>query len=438
MENKFKLNKKERNWVLYDVANSAIVLFNTALMPIYYSLIATNAGYNEAQRTILFGTTISVAAFIIAMINPILGAIADNKGMKKKMFMFFLILGLVGCAIMGLSTNVIYAAVVLGMIQIGLNGSLVFSDAMLVDVTTESRMDKVSSSGYGFGYIGSCIPFVFALGLYMLPIFVPTLPFTSEQGVIFGLLLSGLWWFIMTLPLLKTYQQVHGVDPEPHQIRNAFKKIANTIRDAKTYKACFLFIVAYFFYINGVFTLISMSLTYAIQILGDDAIDSVLMIVALLMTQFVAFPFAIIYGKLADKYNPRWLIFSGIVGYGLICIAGYFLNSIPYFFGLAFFVGLFQGGIQALSRAYFGKIVPKEKATELFALFDLSGKGAGFLGPALFVGATAWFGSPRFGILALIVFFIIGGTILIKMPKTKADIPNKQFEKLQAEDGLEE
>ncbi len=433
-----RLTKKERAWVLYDVANSAFVLILTALLPIYYGSIARQQGMTESQITAVFGTMLSISALIIAVVSPVLGAIADNKGMRKKMFLFFLVIGVAACLIFGLSQSIVYIAVMMAVSKLGFQGSCVFYDSMLVDVTTDERMDKVSSAGYAWGYIGSCVPFIVCLVLYVFSSMEIggkiLLPFDSNTAIIIGMIITGVWWFGLSVPLLKTYDQVHGVEPTPHQVRDSFKKIGDTFKHVKEYKECFMFILAFFFFINGVTTIISMSINYAQNVLGADAISSILMVVALLMTQFVAFPFAILFGKLADKYSPRWLIMSAIIGYTLICIYGYFMNTIVDFFILAFFVGLFQGGIQALSRSYFAKLVPKDKSNELFGVFDISGKGAAIVGPAFMSLATILTNSARWGIVALIIFFILGGIILVLIPKNKADLPNAEYKKQKAEE----
>ncbi|MDD3946773.1 MAG: MFS transporter [Clostridia bacterium] len=426
---KFKLTKLEKSWVLYDVGNSAFVMIICSLLPIYYNALATAQGYTEAQITTIFSTLLSLSALVIALANPILGAIADNKGMKKKMFFIFMLIGSAFCLLLGISQSIPYLAAIVIISRLGMTGSVVFYDSMLVDVTTESRMDTVSSRGFAYGYIGSCIPFVVCLGLYVLatmPADSPILPIGESTSIVIGMAITGVWWFLLSIPLLKNYKQIHGVEPEKHQIIGAFRKLTTTFKNLKSYKAAFLFVLAFFFYINGVGTIIGMSVVYAQQVLGD--INAVYLVVALLMTQVVAWPCAMLNGKLADKYSPRVLILISIVGYIAITIYGAFMSELYHFFILAFFVGLFQGGIQALSRSYFAKLVPKEKCNEFFGVYDICGKGAAVLGPALMGAATIITGSPRWGVSSLILFFIVGGLILFFLPKNKADLPNNKLE----------
>lgn len=436
---KFKMTRLEKHWVLYDVANSAFVMMICSLLPIYYNTLATAQGYSEAQITAVFGTLLSLSALAIALLNPILGAIADNKGMRKKMFLLFLIIGVAGCFLLGIDKSIPYLAAIVILSRIGMNGSMVFYDAMLVDITDESRMDRVSSNGFAWGYIGSCIPFVVCLGLYVLatmPADAPIWGIGEGNSIIIGMAITGAWWFALSIPLLKNYKQVHGVEPVKHQVRDAFRKLGVTFKNLKAYKAAFLFVIAFFFYINGVGTIIGMSVVYAQQVI--DEINAVFLVIALLMTQVVAWPCALLFGKSANKYSPRWLILLSIAGYIAITIYGAFLSNIVEFFIMAFFVGIFQGGIQALSRSYFAKLVPKEKSNEFFGVYDICGKGAAVLGPALMSLATAVTGSPRIGVSSLILFFLVGGIILIILPKNKADLPNSKNEETEEDTVVKE
>jgi UMF1 family MFS transporter len=426
---KFKLSKLEKSWVLYDVGNSAFVMIICSLLPIYYNTLARAQGYTDSQITSIFGTLLSLSALAIALTNPILGAIADNKGMKKKMFFIFMLVGSACCLLLGISSSIPYLAAIVIVSRIGMSGSVVFYDAMLVDITDESRMDNVSSRGFAYGYIGSCIPFTVCLALYVLatmPKNNPILGIGENTAIVIGMAITGIWWFALSVPLLRNYKQLHGVEPVKNQVRDAFRKLGETFSNLKHYKSAFLFVIAFFFYINGVSTIIGMSVVYAQQVLGE--INAVYLVVALLMTQVVAWPCAIIFGKLAGKYSPRYLILISIAGYIAITVFGAFMNSLYQFFIMAFFVGLFQGGIQALSRSYFAKLVPKEKCNEFFGIYDICGKGAAVLGPALMAAATALTGSPRIGVSTLILFFIIGGVILLLLPKNKADVPHEQME----------
>ncbi len=425
---KFKLNKTERSWVLYDVANSAFVMIIASLLPIYYNTLAKAQGFNEADTTAIFGTLLSISAFAVALINPILGAIADNKGMKKKMFLAFLVLGVASCFFIGISQSIPILAAIVIIGRIGLSGSIVFYDAMLVDVTSEDRYDDVSGRGFGWGYVGSTIPFSVCLAIYTLSIMPegrPLIGIGAANAIIIGMAITGIWWGLVSIPLLRDYKQVHGVEPCPRQIRNAFHKIKATLQDLPKYKAPFMFLLAFFFYIDGVGTIIGMSVVYAQQILQE--ISPIYLVIALLMTQFVAWPFSIIFATAARKHSPRYLILISIIGYSAVVGYAFFMKSLLDFFILAFFVGLFQGGIQALSRSYFAKIIPKEKSNEFFGAYDIFSKGAAVVGPGVIAVVTKLSGNPRIGILSLLLFFIIGGILLMLVPKNAGDLPNVEI-----------
>lgn len=425
---KFKLTKTERSWVLYDVANSAFVMIIASLLPIYYNSLAKAQGLTDAETTTIFGTLLSLSALAVALINPILGAIADNKGMKKKMFSIFLALGVASCFFIGITDYIPVLAAVVIIGRIGLSGSIVFYDAMLVDVTSEDRYDDVSGRGFGWGYVGSTIPFSVCLAIYALSIMPankPILGIGDTTAIIIGMAITGIWWAVVSVPLLKDYKQMHGVEPRPHQIRDAFSKIKATLKDLPKYKVPFMFLLAFFFYIDGVGTIIGMSVVYAQQILTE--ISPIYLVIALLMTQFVAWPFSILFASAAHKYSPRYLILISIIGYSFVVGYAFFMKTIIDFFILAFFVGLFQGGIQALSRSYFAKIIPKEKSNEFFGTYDIFSKGAAVVGPAIIALITGLTGNPRYGILSLLLFFVIGGVLLMLVPKNDGDLPIKEL-----------
>ena len=245
---KFKLTKNEKAWVLYDVGNSAFVMFICSLLPIYYKTLAQAQGYTDTQITTIFSTLLSISAFAIALTNPVLGAIADNKGMKKKMFLAFMLAGVICCFLIGVSNYIPVLALIVILSRIGFSGSIVFYDSMLIDVTEDHRMDDVSSRGFAYGYIGSCIPFIMCLLVYVLatmPKDKPVIGIGEDKAIVIGMAITGLWWFLLSTPLLKNYTQNHGVDPVKHQIRNAFIKIGKTFKNLKSYKAAVLFVIAF-------------------------------------------------------------------------------------------------------------------------------------------------------------------------------------------------
>ncbi len=409
-----KVSREEKSWILYDWANSAYSMTITStILPIYFKLVAEQGGMKPSTSTALWGYTISIATFIVAMIAPILGNIADYKENKKRLFNLFFFIGLVATLSLVLvpQDGPIILLVIYTISTIGFCGANIFYDSFLVDVTTENRMNYISSMGFGMGYIGSTIPFIICIVVVLL----------SQQGIInIGLslackitfLITALWWGIFTIPLVKNVNQKYYIEKQNHIIRNSFKDLINTVKKIKKDKAILLFLIAYFFYIDGVHTIIGMATSYG----TDLGISMTTLLIILLLTQFVAFPFTIIYGSLSEKIGAKKMIMIGIIIYSLICCYGYFIKSEIDFWILAMLVGSAQGGIQAISRSYFAKLVPKEKSAEYFGFYSIFGKFAAVLGPFLVAIVTQITGKTNNGIISLIILFLIGGIIMMKVP----------------------
>ncbi len=402
-----KLSKEERSWILYDVANSAFVLVLAATIPVYFRAIAEADGVSSTQASSIFATTTSVAVLIVAILAPILGAIADTKGMKKKLFSAALVLGLLG----GLSLVVVndWQAFIwlLVVARVGYSLCNVFYDSMLTDVTNNERMDHVSGAGYAWGYVLSTIPFIIGIALIMLK------PFNlgTAEATKISFLITVIWWAIFSIPLLKDVSQKHYVeDSLNHVLKNLWSNLRNTLRKIIDNKQMRYFMIAYFCYIDGVYTIISQSTNFG----GEVGIGTNEMIIALLMTQFVAFPFAILSGKLAKRFGQIKLLIYYISLYIVIALIGFFMREAWHFWLLAFLVGLAQGGIQSISRSYFGQLVPKHESNEFFGFFDIFGKFADFLGPLLMAFSATFLNTSRYGILALIILFVVGIIFLRK------------------------
>lgn len=433
-----KLTKQEKSWILYDVANSAFILILTATIPVFFRALVDGAGIDsvannvlvkfffsknvnealagntmafEALKTSLFGLVTIVSVLAVALSAPLLGAIADYKGMKKKLFTTFLVVGVVSCFLLGLVGDWGAYLSLIFIARVSYASCNIFYDSMLVDVAEDDRMDHISAYGYAWGYIGSCVPFILGLYLILAQPFGLSITLATQLSFV----ITAVWWFLFSQPLLKNVHQTHYLENKENQVQISFQRIKKTMIKIKKNPAMFFFIIGYFCYIDGVYTIISMATTYGAEV----GVDSTGMIIALLVTQIVAFPFAILSGKLAKKFKTIDILRVYILIYGGICLYGYGLNTITEFWVLCVAVAIAQGGIQALSRSYFGKLVPKKESNEYFGFFDIFGKFADFLGPLIITFSAAIFGQSKYGILALIVLFIIGFLCLTQVKRYK-------------------
>ena len=398
---KFSLTGLECAWILYDVGNSAFVLLVATLIPIFFNALAEEGGLSSVDYLAYWGYAASAVTIITAVLSPILGTLADTRGFKKPIFILCLVVGVAGCCAMGLAKTWLPFLLIFVFAKVGFSGSLVFYDSMLSDVTTPDRMDVVSSRGYAWGYIGSCVPFVVCLALVLGS---GAIGLSQMTALNIALFITAAWWLAMTLPLLKTYRQLYYVEVEKHAIRQSFARIGHTLRHLHEDKQVFWFLLAFFCYIDGVYTIIDMATAYGTAL----GLDTTGLLLALLVTQIVAYPSALIFGRLSAKYLSTTLIPVCIAAYAGIALFAFFLTQQWQFWVLAFVVGMFQGGVQALSRSHFAKIIPPEKSGEYFGLFDICGKGASFLGTMIVSVGSQLTGSANVGVGSLIVLFIVG------------------------------
>ncbi|SET76077.1 MFS transporter, UMF1 family [Natronincola peptidivorans] len=400
--------KQEKSWMMYDWANSAYsTIITAAVLPIFFKSVTRGAGINPNIADSYWGYGTAVASIIVALFAPILGTLGDYKNMKMRLFRVFLVIGLISTAALAFTDQ---WQVILGIYiitVIGFSGANIFYDAFLVDVTTEDKMDRVSSYGYAIGYIGgSTIPFVISIALIMFgeKIGIPVLLATQISFMI-----TAVWWAVFSIPMLKNVKQIHYIEHGPKMIVESINRLRKTFGNVKKYRKIFLFLLAYFFYIDGVGTIIRMATVY-----GDSiGIGSETMLLALMVIQIVAFPCAIIFGRLAERFGSSKMIMSGIFIYMLICILGYRMTTALEFWGIAMLVASAQGGIQAISRSHYGKMIPKENANEFFGIYDIFGKFSAIMGPTLFALSSQLTGSSRFGVLSVMIQFIIGATIFM-------------------------
>ena len=399
--NKLKLTPAERSWVLYDVGNSAFTLLIATIIPIYFNFLAEEAGLSNVQYLAYWGYAASAATLLVAVLGPVFGTLADTQGYKKPIFLLFLGVGLIGCIALGFAAHWLWFLLIFVVARVGYSGSLIFYDSMLSDITDADRMDHVSSQGYAWGYIGSCIPFAGCLAL-VLGAGALGLSMVTAMGLSFGI--TALWWLGFTLPLLRRYEQKHFVERQPHAIRESFARLGRTLASVRQEKKIFLFLLAFFFYIDGVYTIIDMATAYG-EALG---LDSTGLLLALLLTQVVAFPFAILFGRLARKFSGDQLIPLCILAYFGIAVFAMFLRTQAQFWMLAVLVGMFQGGIQALSRSYFARIIPSSQSGEYFGLLDICGKGASFMGNTVVSVVSQITGNISLGVGMIALLFLVG------------------------------
>ena len=404
-----KLTPREKRWIMYDVGNSAFVLLSTAVVPIYANSLLEAAGQDNIVST--WGYAQTVASLVIALLMPILGSIADVQGMKIKFFLGFFLTGVVMCLGMALPLGWLAFLIVYVLATIGLNGSLTFYDSMLIDTTSNERMDKVSSHGYAWGYVGSTIPFIVCIAVIFGGPALLGLDTAACTRISF--LITAVWWVAFTVPLLRSYRQVHyrtTADHTAEAVRGTFRELAGTFRRIARDRSLLLFMIAFFFYIDAVNTVISMSTSYGTQL----GIDSTQLVIALLVTQFVAFPCAILYGRLAGRFGAKRMIVIAVIAYlGIVMFAAFFLKTAVEFWILAILVGMFQGGIQALSRSYYGKIIPKDHANEYYGFYDIFGKTASVLGTFLVATTTAVTGNASAGVLSIAVLLAAALVLLL-------------------------
>lgn len=399
------MTRQERSWILQDFGNSAYsIAITTALLPVYFKTYAAGS-LSPTHATAFWGYANAFATALIAFLAPILGNLADYRGYKKRFFNFFVLLAIGSTAALSLVGEnqwqlclFIYVITVLGS-----TGASIFYDAFLTDVTPDESMDRISSQGYAYGYLGGTLGFGVCMGLILL---APRLGLSAAAATRISFTLTALWWLIFSVPFFKHVEQNYWIEGRPERAAKVLKKLMGTFREIVSHRELYLFFVAYFFYIDGVHTIISMATPIAIDLQLGLSESKLLLI--LLLIQLVAFPFALLYGVLAQRFGSRVMIYAGILTYCFIALYGLFLRTERDFIILAVLVASAQGGIQALSRSFFGKLIPKEKSAEYFGVFNIFGKLSSIFGPLLMGAVTQLTKDVRLGILSLGVLFLLG------------------------------
>ena len=398
---KFKLTRGEKAWILYDVGNSAFILLVSTIIPIYFNALAAGEGISDSDYLAAWGYAGSVSTLLVAVSSPLLGTLADRRNMKPILFVASLILGALGCACLGFAWGWVSFLVIFVIAKVGYSSANVFYDAMLPEITTESRMDKVSSLGYAFGYIGSCIPFILSL---VVVLFYERFGISQTTAMLIAFLITTVWWVGLTIPLLRTYRHTAYSETSGTKISETFRRFVRTFRNIRREKHIFIFLLSFFFFIDGVYTIIEMATAYGTAL----GLDSTGLLMALLVTQIVAFPCSILFGKLTDRFRTETLITVCILAYTGIAVFALFMTTQLHFWILAVCVGMFQGGVQALSRSHFAKLIPPEKSGNYFGILDICGKGASFLGTFAVGLVTQISGNANLGVGILAVFFVVG------------------------------
>ena len=442
--------KQEISWMMYDWANSAHSVIVVTLLPIFFDTVA---GYtaDSVSSMSTWGYATSIAMAIVALSAPFLGVFGDIRGMRKRLFALFVCIGVVAVALLSFTpmmdfmSSTAAAGRVAGLILalyivsvIGFDASAIYYDAFLTDITTPERMDRVSTMGYGLGYIGgSTIPLVIFLLMNLAGV-----PMLTCLAVIFAI--TAVWWLVFSLPLLKNCRQTSGKPYEKGDVGRSLRGVGATVREIIANKPMLVYILAYFFYIDGVHTVISMATTYGTNL----GLDDTGMMLALLLVQILGLPFCLLYIRLAARFGARTMVGVGVCVYMFICVFAFFMRELWQFWLLAVLCATSQGGIQALSRSMFGKLLPdKDRSGEFFGFFDIFGKFSSIMGPALvgFVSAlvadrmlaeqglteaTATAeqvdainaASGPYGILSVLLIILVGAVLyFFVLPKTLAD-----------------
>lgn len=413
-----------RAWAMYDWANSAfMVVIITAIFPIYFSSVAA-AGLPPNIATFRFTIATTVGLAIIAVLSPILGAVADYAAAKKKLLGGFLALGVASVGMMYFiqQGDWLLAAVLFVLANIGANGSFVFYDALLPHVARPDEVNRVSTAGYALGYLGSGMLLALNLAWIQKPEWfgLPHGPGLSPAQATLPTRLAfvsvAIWWLLFSIQLFRKVPEPPRRPPPsgPHQagpLHAAFLGLAETLRQLRGYRQAFLLLIAFLIYNDGIGTIIRMATIYGTEVgIGRGALIS-----AILLVQIVGVPFAFLFGMLADRIGPKRAIFLGLLAYAGISVLGYYMRTATHFLILALLVGMVQGGTQALSRSLFASMIPKHQSGEFFGFFAVFEKFAGVFGPAIMAAVISVTGSTRVSILSVIGFFIVGAWLLLKV-----------------------
>ncbi len=402
--------KKVFSWALYDWANSAFATTVIAgFFPVFFKQY-WNAGADAATTTFRLGASNSIASLIIVALAPILGAIADRGGAKKKFLLFFAMMGIImtGALYFVSKGSWEFAVIIYVLGLIGFSGGNIFYDSLIVDITGPKKIDFVSAFGFALGYLGGGI--LFALNVFMT--LYPEVFGLADQSeaIRISFISVAIWWAVFSIPIFLFVKEPSVRDRQSgwQAISGGLSQLRMTFMEIRRLRVVSLFLIGYWLYIDGVDTIVRMAVDYGLS-LGFDANS---LIVALLITQFVGFPSAIAFGKIGEKLGPKTGILIGICIYIVITTWAFFMTSVTEFYALAIAIGLVQGGVQSLSRSFYTRIIPSNKSAEFFGFYNMLGKFAAVIGPVLMGWVGIVFGDPRIGILSIILLLAAGAILL--------------------------
>jgi MFS transporter, UMF1 family len=413
------LGRRElRAWAMYDWANSAVqTTIIAAIFPIYFQKVSA-AGLPGPEATSRFAWATTMAIVIVAIVAPLLGAVADRTPIKKRLLAVFLGLGALSTAAMFVLTrgDWLLALTLFVTTNVGVAGSIVFYESLLPHIVSESELDRVSTAGYALGYLGGGVLLAINIVMMSNPSWFGLAD--RDTAVRASLASVAVWWVLFSIPLFRQVPEPLLLDRDASRlppsggisaIADAFHRLFETLSELRRYRDAFMLLLAFLIYNDGIQTIIRMATTYGTEI----GIDENAMIAALLVTQFIGVPFGFLFGAFAGQIGAKRAVFVGLAVYSLITVLGYFMRSAAHFYALAVLVGMVQGGTQALSRSLFASMIPKEKSSEFFAFFGVFERYAGVLGPAVFAWVVTTSGTSRNAILSILGFFIVGGGLLL-------------------------
>ena len=420
--------KKTVSWAFYDWANSAFATTVIAgFFPVFFKQY-WSPDTDVTLSTFRLGAANSFASLIIVALAPILGAIADRAGAKKKFLLFFAMMGIVmtGSLYFVAKGDWILAVLLYALGIIGFSGGNIFYDSLLISVSNSRKVDFVSAFGFAMGYLGGGILFAVNVAMTLRPEFFGLSG--QSEAIRLSFVLVAIWWAVFSIPLFLFVKEPVTRDKSTgwHAVASGFRQLRMTFVEIRRLRIVFLFLLGYWLYIDGVDTIVRMAVDYGLS-LGFDAKK---LIVALLITQFVGFPSAIAFGKIGEKFGPKTGILIGICVYIVVTIWAFFMKHEIEFYALAVSIGLVQGGVQSLSRSFFTRIIPINKSAEFFGFYNMLGKFAAVIGPILMGWIGVVFGDPRIGLLSIIVLFVSGAILLSFVNEQEGSRMAKALEKI--------